>query len=281
MEMVSVYNLVECIAIHNDTSYHCVVDSGSCLNIINWKTVTDFGLGNELLRRSLGFKVADGHVAHTMGEVIHIELGYGDCVFDVSFAVVDSMDHMLLLGNSFMHKAKVILNYQSHDMTLTDKTGTTCCIPITYHRSHDWVKTLESDERCWPSDKKPSGEGAPMPVVKAVLPHFSTILEECTAKVSVVTGASASPSFLSTATTVAASSVEIEIEEMVLETDGQGPSPGLFPLASESSATLPSIFSVAQAVDADQQDKSDWQILPRIFNSLSQDHGPFQPGCLC
>ena len=37
-EMSSEYNLVQCRVIHADKSYDCTLDSGSCLNLIHWRT---------------------------------------------------------------------------------------------------------------------------------------------------------------------------------------------------------------------------------------------------
>ncbi|KAK9838033.1 hypothetical protein WJX74_010054 [Apatococcus lobatus] len=75
--------------------------------------------------------------------------------------------------------------------------------------------------------------------------------------------------------TVASSSVELEIEELVAETDGDGPTPGMFPRREDIPEVNRIIMFAVQAEEAHQQDKSDWQVLPRIFNALSQEFGPY------
>ena len=275
-EMAEQYNLVQCRVLHADRSYDCTLDSGSCLNLIHWKTVKEFGLAGSLVNASIPFKVADGHVAHTMGELPNVELGFGDCSFRITFSVVDSMDHTILLGTSFMHQAGVVMTFHNREpkVQFSDGKAHRSIIPVTYHRSHQWIKDMESDRRNWPSEAKPQEEGAPLPRVSTTLPHFSLVLEE-----SNPVSAGISHSITTTSTgassiaTAASSSVEVEIDQLALDIDGEGSMPGLFPISADKN--LPVVLSTSQAFEADQQDKSDWQILPRVFKPLDLEFGPF------
>ncbi|KAK9816271.1 hypothetical protein WJX74_004415 [Apatococcus lobatus] len=58
-----------------------------------------------MVSTSLSFKVADGRIARSMGELNGVKLSFGDCDFTVCLAVVDSMEHTLMLGVSFVHQA--------------------------------------------------------------------------------------------------------------------------------------------------------------------------------
>ena len=144
-EMAAEYSLVQCRAIHKEKSYDCTLDTGSCLNLIHWKMVKDFGLTEQLVNSSISYKVADGHIAHTMGELHNVELGFGDCSFKITFSVVDRLDHTILLGTSFMHQAQVDFAFHNKEplFKLTDDSGHQSVIPITYHRSHQWIRDME------------------------------------------------------------------------------------------------------------------------------------------
>ncbi len=177
MEMAAEYNLVQCKVIHQDKSYDCTLDSGSCLNLVHWKTVKDFGLADRLVNTSISYKVADGHIAHTMGELPDVELSFGDCVFKITFSVVDRMDHTILLGTSFMHQARCVLSFHKKEpqLYLSDGKGHQSTIPVTYHRSHQWIRSLGSDKRNWPSETSIREEGAPVPRVSMIFPRSKTI----------------------------------------------------------------------------------------------------------
>ena len=177
MEMAAEYNLVQCKVIHQDRSYDCTLDSGSCLNLVHWKTVKDFGLADRLVNTSISYKVADGHIAHTMGELPDVELSFGDCAFKITFSVVDRMDHTILLGTSFMHQARCVLSFHKKkpQLYLSDGKGPQSTIPVTYHRSHQWIRSLGSDKRNWPSETSIREEGAPVPRVSMIFPCSKTI----------------------------------------------------------------------------------------------------------
>ena len=174
-EMAAEYNLVQCRVIHADKSYDCTLDSGSCLNLIQWRTVKEIGLASSLVNTSIPFKVTDGHTAHTMGELPNVELSFGDCSFKVTFSVVDRMDQTILLGTSFMHQAGLVMKFHTKEpqIQILDDKGHCSTIPVTYHRSHQWIRDMESDRRNWPSEAQSEREGAYVPRVSKTLPHVA------------------------------------------------------------------------------------------------------------
>ena len=237
-EMTSEYNLVQCKAIHKEKGYDCTLDSGSCLNLIQWKTVQDFGLASSLLDISIPFKVADGHVAQTMGELRDVRLSFGDCTFTITFSVVNSMDHTILLGTSFMHQAGCVLSFHKKEpqIELSDALGNHSKIPVTYHRSHKWIREMESDRRNWPTEKPSREEGASLARVSAMLPDFSTIPAKRDASI-----------ICSTTAAMTTSSVKLETKQQAL---GMGPGSLSSPAkhGSASAVNLKGSYSKASVV---------------------------------
>ena len=164
MQMAKEYSLVQCKVIHKDRSHDCVLDSGSSLNLIHWRTAKEFGLANSMINSTIPYRVADGRIAHTMGELPNVTLSFGDCSYEITFSVVEAMEHAMLMGTSFMHQAGCVLSFHNSEpqLQLSDERGSRSSIPVTYHRSHKWIRSLESDRRNWPSEKLPQEEGAPM-----------------------------------------------------------------------------------------------------------------------
>lgn len=196
-----------------------------------------------------------------MGEIKDIQIELADCSFCLTFAVVSELCHNLILGTSFFHESRAVIHFQREEpfMLVTDGK-ITCNVPVSYHRSNPSVKQLESDRRNWPSDgvnKQEERAQAPAVFATSALPHFSTVLAN---------SACLGSACLTGVSTVASSSVELEIEEMVVAQDGDGPVAGLFPIQAETEERLPVVFAVEQALESDQQDKADWQILPKLFN---------------
>ena len=163
--MAENFHLVQTVAIFQDKSYPCTIDTGSSLNLIHWKTVLDFGLENTLVGSYINFKVADGRIAKTMGELNNVQLTFWDCSYCLSLAVVDDLEHTLLVGMSFVHQAGGILDCSQGRpfLSIQDAEGHRANLPVTYHRSHPWIQSLESDPRCWPSEQNSLGERAYMP----------------------------------------------------------------------------------------------------------------------
>ena len=261
MEMAKEYSLVQCKAIFKDCSYDCVLDSGSCLNLLHWRTVKEFGLTHSLVNRTIPYRVADGRIAHTMGELPNVILGFGDCSFEITFSVVEEMENPILMGTSFLHQAGCVLSFHNKEphLQLCDIQGNRSTVPVTYHRSHPWIRKLESDRRNWPADKASQEEGAPTGHVCTTLPHFSKILSDASIATSgcsesslgSLSGSSNAASAPSNSNSnsnsdsapgcssvpnnagialVAVASVELEIDQMSAELDGEGPSRGLSPL---------------------------------------------------
>ena len=125
-----------------------------------------------------------------------------------------------------------------------------CEIPLTYHRSLPSAKQLESDRANWPKDEAVNqGERAAEASCAAIMPHFSTVLAAKAVRSTSAASGKVVPC------TVAANSVELDIEDMVADQDGLGPVPGLFPVRAETEVELPVVFTIEEAMIAEQQIK--------------------------
>ena len=250
-DMAKEYNLVQCVAIHQETPFDCVLDSGSSLNLIRWKTVCEMGLAKDMLPSTLTFKVADGSPSQTMGRLNSVPLTFGNCHFNVTLAVIPIMEQPILLGTSFLEQCSGQLHFKKQGpcFVMKDQMGVTHQLPVSFHRRHPGIKELESDPRCWPGEADPLPEVAP---TNLVLPHFSQVLATTPSGDDCADGPAP---------------VEKEIEDSGKEVDGFWPPP-------RQQVDAHYVLSASQA-EFLQQDKSDWQFLPRLFMGLNSEFGPY------
>ena len=262
--MASKFDMAECVVVFKESSHPCILDTGSSLNLISWSCVCKFQLAHTMLPTKMKFKVADGELARAKGEVRDVAISMGDCNMSLTFEIVDYFCHDLLLGTSFIHESRSNLLFDKPTPMLRVNDGRVACeIPFTYHRSLPSAKQLEPDRANWPKDEALNqGEQAAEASCATMMPHFSTVLA-AKAVLSTKASGEAAPC------TVATNSVELDIEDMVADHSGLGPVPGLFPVRAETEVELPVVFTIEEAMIAEQQDKASWQLLPAHFARIN------------
>ena len=261
--MASDYDLVKFVMLHKEKAYDTVLDSGSPLNLMSWDCAKTMGLTDGLDHSDVSFRSANNQLSSVKGKLVAVPISVKDCNFMVSFVVVDSTPHPLLVGTAFMLKAKAVVFFRRLNPTMFVEDGDrSSMVPITFHRDQASIGELKSRRDCWPQDAdQQAGERALAPVVASLRPCFSSVLGSRPADVLLTQPDSGVPSASENL------SVEDEIEAWHIADTIES--------KAQPEARLPAVLSLRQVPEAEMQDKSDWQIRVPIFSELAAEYGPY------
>ena len=92
--------------------FSCLFDSGAEISCMNMETIATLGLTSQITPSSVSVNTANGDHMGVAGDVrVHLKIGKKNVSFTHSFVVCERLSHLFIIGEDFMRKHYMSLQW--------------------------------------------------------------------------------------------------------------------------------------------------------------------------